>query len=90
MALYLSWSCVNREKCTAVHSTPMTQKSATDSLQRSRRRSKSVCNFITEKIGIELQPHHERTSAVHFEDDPAAVVALYRDFGKVKLFTRST
>ncbi|WP_407715071.1 DNA helicase UvrD [Comamonas testosteroni] len=58
----------------------------TDSLIRSRRCSKSVCDFITEKIGIYIQAHDERTSVVRFEDEPATVEALYRDSGTVKLF----
>jgi DNA helicase-2/ATP-dependent DNA helicase PcrA len=58
----------------------------TDSLKRSRRCSKNICDFITEKIGIDIQAHDERTSVVRFEDDPAAVAALYRDPGTVKLF----
>lgn len=58
----------------------------TDSLKRSHRCSKSVCDFITEKIGIDIQAHDERTSAVRFEDDPPAVAALYRDPETVKLF----
>ena len=60
----------------------------TDSLKSSRRCSKSVCDFITEKIGIEIHSHDQRTSVVRFEDDPAAVAALYRDPGIVKLFYR--
>ena len=58
----------------------------TDSLKRSRRCSKSVCDFITEKIGIDIQAHDERTSVVRFEDDPEVVAALYRDPETVKLF----
>lgn len=58
----------------------------TDSLKHSRRCSKSVCDFITEKIGIDIQAHDERTSVVRFEDDPAAVAALYWDPKTVKLF----
>ncbi len=58
----------------------------TDSLKSSRRCSKSVCDFITEKIGINIQAHDERTTVVRFEDDPEAVAALYRDSGTVKLF----
>ena len=58
----------------------------TDSLKRSRRCSKSVCDFITEKIGIDIQAHDERTSVVCFEDDPEVVAALYRDPETVKLF----
>lgn len=58
----------------------------TDSLKRSRRCSKSVCDFISERIGIDIQAHDERTSAVRFQDDPAAVAAIFRDPGTVKLF----
>lgn len=58
----------------------------TESLKRSRRCSKSVCDFISEKIGIYIQAHDERISAVRFEDDPAAVEAIYHDPGTVKLF----
>lgn len=58
----------------------------TDSLKKSRRCSKSVCNFITQKIGIEIEAHDERTSLVRFEDDPMAVAALYEDPTTVKLF----
>jgi DNA helicase-2/ATP-dependent DNA helicase PcrA len=57
-----------------------------ESLIRSRRCSKSVCDFITEKIGIDIQAHDDRMSDVRFEDDPAVVEALYRDSGTVKLF----
>lgn len=58
----------------------------TDSLMRSRRCSKSVCDFITEKIGIDIQAHDERTSFVRYEEDREAVAALYWDPGTVKLF----
>ncbi|MEC6409296.1 DNA helicase UvrD [Achromobacter xylosoxidans] len=58
----------------------------TDSLKCSRRCSKSVCDFITEKIGVNIQAHDERTSVVRFEDDPAAIATLYQDPGTVKLF----
>lgn len=58
----------------------------TDSLKCSRRCSKSVCYFITEMIGIDIQAHDERTSVVRFVDDPAAVAAIYWDPRTVKLF----
>lgn len=58
----------------------------TDSLKRSRRCSKSVCDFITEKVGIDIQAHDGRITIVRFEDDPVAVTALYRDPSTVKLF----
>lgn len=58
----------------------------TDSLKKSRRCSQSVCDFITEKIGIEIEAHDDRHSLVRFEDDPAAVVAIFKDSSTVKLF----
>lgn len=58
----------------------------TDSLKKSRRCSKSVCEFITERIGIEVESHDDRSSVVRFEDDPIAVAALYEDSATVKLF----
>lgn len=58
----------------------------TDSLKKSRRCSKSVCDFIAQRIGIEIEAHDDRPSVVRFEDDPAAVAAIYEDSGMVKLF----
>lgn len=58
----------------------------TDSLKKSRRCSKSICDFITQWIGIEIEAHDDRPSVVRFEDDPAAVAAIYEDSGTVKLF----
>ena len=58
----------------------------TDSLKKSYRCSKNVCDFITEKIGISIEPHHDRESIVRYEGDPAAVLAIYEDPKIVKLF----
>lgn len=58
----------------------------TESLNKSYRCSKSVCEFITEKIGISIKAHDDRESDVTYEDDPAAVLALYKDSQTVKLF----
>lgn len=58
----------------------------TESLKKSRRCSKSVCDFITEKIGIPIEAHDDRESVVKYEDDPKAVLALYEDLETVKLF----
>ncbi len=58
----------------------------TDSLKESHRCSKNVCDFITQRIGIEIEAHDDRTSEVRFEDDPAAVAAIYEDCDTVKLF----
>jgi DNA helicase-2/ATP-dependent DNA helicase PcrA len=58
----------------------------TDSLKKSRRCSKNVCDFITEKIGISIEAHDDRESVVRFEADPAAALAIYEDSRTVKLF----
>jgi DNA helicase-2/ATP-dependent DNA helicase PcrA len=58
----------------------------TDSLKKSRRCSKNVCDFITEKIGISIEAHDDRESIVKYEDDPAAVYAIYGDPRIAKLF----
>lgn len=60
----------------------------TDSLKKSRRCSKTVCEFITEKIGITIEAHDERESIVRYEDDPATVLAIYKDPRTVKLFLK--
>ncbi|MGD0796487.1 MAG: DNA helicase UvrD [Acidobacteriaceae bacterium] len=58
----------------------------TDSLKKSRRCSKNVCDFITKKIGISIEAHDDRESVVRYEDDPATVHAIYEDPRIVKLF----
>ena len=58
----------------------------TDSLNKSYRCSKSVCDFITEKIGISIEAHENRESVVRYEDDPEAAHALYNDPRTGKLF----
>ena len=58
----------------------------TASLKASRRCSKSVCEFITEKIGIVITAHDDRETTVMFEEDPSVVRALYEDPNTVKLF----
>lgn len=58
----------------------------TTSLKVSHRCSKSVCDFITEKIGIAIEASNARESTVRYVDDPDAVRALYEDNSVVKLF----
>jgi DNA helicase-2/ATP-dependent DNA helicase PcrA len=58
----------------------------TDSLKESRRCSRTVCDFITEKIGISIEAHDSRESVVRFEADPTAALAIYDDPKTVKLF----
>lgn len=59
-----------------------------ESLKVSRRCSKSVCDFITERIGVAIESDGERISNVSFEDDATAVKAIYEDSSTVKLFLR--
>lgn len=61
----------------------------TDSLKKSHRCSKNVCDFISEKIGISIQAHGDRESIVRYEDDPATVLAIYEDPSIVKLFYKA-
>lgn len=56
------------------------------SLAKSHRCSKTVCDFITEKIGIQIESHSDRVSKVTFTDDAATVRALYESRETVKLF----
>jgi DNA helicase-2/ATP-dependent DNA helicase PcrA len=58
----------------------------TDSLKKSRRCSKDVCDFISQKIGISIEAFDERQSVVKYEAEPAAVCAMYEDPRIVKLF----
>lgn len=58
----------------------------THSLKKSYRCSKTVCDFITEKIGISIEAHNDLESVVRYEDDPATVLAIYEDPKVVKLF----
>lgn len=58
------------------------------SLAKSHRCSKTVCEFISEKIGIPIESHTEKVSQVSFTDDPAAARTLYEDAHTVKLFLR--
>jgi DNA helicase-2/ATP-dependent DNA helicase PcrA len=60
----------------------------TDSLKRSHRCSKNVCDFITEKVGISIEAHDDRKSIVKYEDDPETVCAIYEDPRTVKLFLK--
>lgn len=58
----------------------------TDSLKKSYRCSMSVCEFISTKIGISIESHSNRETAVRYEDDPTAIRALCMDPCTVKLF----
>lgn len=57
-----------------------------ESLKKSYRCSKTVCKFITDKIGIAIEAFEDRESIVKYEDDPVAVRAIYKDPMIVKLF----
>jgi DNA helicase II / ATP-dependent DNA helicase PcrA len=57
-----------------------------ESLKKSRRCSKTVCDFITKNVGIPIEAQDERETSLSFEDDPEKVLALYKDQSTVKLF----
>ncbi|ROU07881.1 AAA family ATPase [Lysobacter enzymogenes] len=57
-----------------------------ESLQTSRRCSKTVCEFIAEKIGIEIRSASDRVTKVFYEDNAAKVQAIYENSSTVKLF----
>ncbi|WP_029147536.1 helicase UvrD [Methylophilus sp. 5] len=58
----------------------------TCSLKKSHRCSKSVCQFITDKIGILIEAEDDRETVIKFESNPVEVFALYNDPRIVKLF----
>lgn len=58
----------------------------TDSLKASRRCTTTICQFISDHVGISIDAHEERQSTVRFEDNPDAVLGLYQDPSVVKLF----
>jgi len=57
-----------------------------DSLVKSRRCSKSVCNFITERLGIRIESAGDQETDVRFTEDAEVVRALYEAPAVVKLF----
>lgn len=56
------------------------------SLVKSRRCSKSVCDFISEEIGIHIESYSESRTDVRLEEDPVVAQHLYDEPGTVKLF----
>jgi len=57
-------------------------------LAKSYRCSKTVCDFITEKIGISIAAHSDRTSLVKFVDDIEEVLSICENQHIVKLFLK--
>lgn len=55
-------------------------------LIKSRRCSKSVCDFISEQIGIRIESHSDALTDVRLIDDHAAAQELYEAPDIVKLF----
>ncbi|WP_321886449.1 DEAD/DEAH box helicase family protein [Paraburkholderia bannensis] len=58
------------------------------SLMRSRRCSKSVCDFISMQIGIQIESHSDVLTDVRLVEDQAEVQALYEAPDIVKLFLK--
>lgn len=58
----------------------------TTTLQTSRRCSATVCDFITDHLGIAIRSHTALKTWVGYEGDPTAVQRLHDDDSIVKLF----
>ncbi|KAB2684759.1 MULTISPECIES: AAA family ATPase [Brucella] len=58
------------------------------SLKFSRRCSKTVCDFITDRIGISIQSSGPKETTVKYLDDQKAAHEIYRDPNIVKLFLK--
>ncbi|ADY30722.1 AAA family ATPase [Cellulophaga lytica] len=60
----------------------------TEYLNKSYRCTKSVCQFITDQIGIDIQSHKEIDSNVIYLDDIEEIETLFNDNNIIKLFYR--
>jgi len=58
------------------------------SLIKSRRCSKSVCDFISTQIGIHIESHSDALTEVKLTEDPLVAQELYEAPGTVKLFLK--
>lgn len=58
----------------------------TESLKKSYRCSPSICNFITENIGIEIYSHRSDETRIHFIDTLEEADKIFRNKDSVKLF----
>ncbi len=58
----------------------------TTTLLKSRRCSKSVCEFISEKIGVDIESHSNHVTKVELVEDKDEVNALYENKDVIKLF----
>lgn len=57
-----------------------------ETLSRSYRCPPSVCKFISEKIGIEIESHNNNTADVRFIEDKVEVISIMEDPTIKKLF----
>jgi hypothetical protein len=60
----------------------------TEYLNKSYRCTKSVCQFITDQIGIDIQSHKEIDSNVIYLEDKEEIETLFNDNNIIKLFYR--
>jgi DNA helicase-2/ATP-dependent DNA helicase PcrA len=58
------------------------------SLVKSRRCSKSVCDFISKQIGIHIESHSDALTEVKLVEDPLVTQELYKAPNTVKLFLK--
>lgn len=57
-------------------------------LNKSYRCTKSVCEFITENLGINIESHKDEESIVSFVSDKDEIMEIFKDESIVKLFYR--
>ncbi len=57
-----------------------------ETLLKSYRCSKEVCEFVKEKIGINIESYHEHTSTIEFVEDPIQIGRILNDSAIKKLF----
>lgn len=58
----------------------------TTTLNYSHRCSPTICNFVTNKLGIDMKSHRKDEVSILYVSDKEQAVELYKDDTKVKLF----
>jgi DNA helicase II / ATP-dependent DNA helicase PcrA len=68
------------------HFTKMGIKVDVESLKKSYRCSPTICNFITENLGIEIFSNRSDDTKIHFVETPEQADEIFQDRSIVKLF----
>ena len=61
-----------------------------ESLSHSYRCSPSICNFVKENLGIDIQSHSKDDTHIHFIDNEKEIEAIYSNETIVKLFYQNS